>query len=258
MAMRILEDAQALRTKVIHIADGLGGICNILEAESCATRLRCLVSDPSLVDEAVLKQAGALGVIRRGRDIQVVCGVSSGRLKADLEKYLQQQSGTDKDKSLFRPAQKVKKNLYSPFCGQAFDITKAGDTVFSEKMMGDGYLVMPAEGVVYAPENCRVSFTFPTGQAVGLECEDGTEMMLHIGLNTAILEGQGFKLLVNDGDFAKKGDKLLEFDIQYIKEHAKSGECLAVFTGLREDEEVIVTAEGKVNALEKIAEIVGF
>lgn len=256
--MHILDDAQALRAKVIQIADGLGGICNILETESCATRLRCLVSSPDLVDEAVLKQAGALGVIRRGRDIQVVCGVSSGRLKAELEKYLQQQGDADRDRSPGVPVHKVKKSLYSPFCGQIFDITKSKDAAFSEKMMGDGYLVIPDEGIAYAPENCKVSFTFPTGQAVGLDCEDGTEMMLHIGLNTAILEGKGFKLLVNDGDFVKKGDKLLEFDIQYIKEHVKFEECLAVFTGLREDEEIVVTAEGRVNALEKIAEIISF
>ena len=96
--MHILDDAQALRAKVIQIADGLGGICNILETESCATRLRCLVSSPDLVDEAVLKQAGALGVIRRGRDIQVVCGVSSGRLKAELESIFssrETQTGTE-------------------------------------------------------------------------------------------------------------------------------------------------------------------
>ena len=72
--------------------------------------------------------------------------------------------------------------------------------------------------------------------AVGLTSDDGTEYLLHIGVDTVNLDGKGFETFVNDGDRVKKGDKLIGFDIKYIQEHAKSDECMVVFTSLQEGE----------------------
>ena len=125
-------------------------------------------------------------------------------------------------------------------------------------MMGDGYMVIPEEGAAYAPEDCQVSFVFPTKHAIGLQTPDGMEYLLHIGVDTVKLEGQGFKVFVQDGDMVKRGDKLMEFDIEYIKEHAKSHDCIGVFTSLEEGEEIVMKAEGEISPLEAIAEIVSY
>ena len=71
-------------------------------------------------------------------------------------------------------------------------------------MMGDGYMVKPVEGVVYAPEDSNVTFVFPTNHAIGLTTVDGVEYLLHIGVDTVKLEGKGFEMFVKDGDFVKR------------------------------------------------------
>ena len=152
----------------------------------------------------------------------------------------------------------VKKILTSPVRGEAASITEACDEAFAGKMMGDGYIIRPEEGMAYAPEDATVSFVFPSKHAVGLMSDDGTEYLIHIGVDTVNLNGEGFEAFVKDGDRVKKGDKLIGFDIEYIKEHAKSDECIIVFTSLQEGEEVRLAKEGSVNALDEAAEIISF
>ena len=84
------------------------------------------------------------------------------------------------------------------------------------------------------------------------------EYLIHIGVDTVNLNGEGFEAFVKDGDSVKKGDKLIGFDIEYIKEHAKSDECIIVFTSLQEGEEIRLAKEGPVNALDETAEIISF
>ena len=150
----------------------------------------------------------------------------------------------------------MKKVLLSPFSGDAAPIAEASDEAFAGKMMGDGYIVRPEEGIAYAPEDATVSFVFPSKHAVGLMGDDGTEYLLHIGVDTVNLNGEGFETFVKDGDRVKKGDKLIAFDIEYIREHAKSDECIIVFTNLQEGEEVRMTKPGKVSKLDEAAEII--
>ena len=140
---------------------------------------------------------------------------------------------------------KVEKVLCAPVTGEAASITEASDEAFAGKMMGDGYLVRPEEGMTYAPEDAEVSFVFPSKHAVGLRSTDGTEYLIHIGVDTVNLNGEGFEAFVKDGDQVKKGDKLIGFDIKYIKEHAKSDECIIVFTSLQEGEEIRLRKPGK-------------
>ena len=89
-------------------------------------------------------------------------------------------------------------------------------------MMGDGATVIPCEGVVTAPCDATISFVFDTNHAIGLELEDGVEMLIHVGINTVALKGEGFHALVKEGDQVKKGDRLLEFDLDFIRENATS------------------------------------
>ena len=123
-------------------------------------------------------------------------------------------------------------------------------------MMGDGFIVIPSEGVAYAPEDCEVSFITDTRHAIGLETQDGIEVLLHIGVDTVKLEGKGFNVLVEEGQKVKKGDKLMEFDKEYIRENAKSDNCIVVFTSLSEEQEVVMKTEENVKALDEVVDII--
>lgn len=280
------DGAAAADEKSVLITRGLGGKKNISDVDCCATRLRCTVVEPGLVNEAVLKQTGPSGIIKKGKGIQVIYGPSVSVIKSNLEEYLLhapdeltgdvpevsedsesggQHSGAgkisaDTEAGLKGERGTAKKTrvFLSPFKGKAASITEVPDEAFAGKMMGDGFMVIPSEGVVYAPEDCEVSFVFPTNHAIGLTTADGIEFLLHIGVDTVKLDGKGFKVFVKDGQSVKKGDKLMEFDVQYIREHAKSEDCIAVFTGLSEGEEIVMKADGEVNALDEIADIVSF
>lgn len=261
--------------KSVLITQGLGGKKNISDVDCCATRLRCTVVKPELVNEAVLKATSPSGIIRKGQGIQIIYGPSVAVVKSNLEDYLetapneeyiadvpeeaedvQQEAGETKENS--GDEARVMKTLCAPVSGTAAPITEASDEAFAGKMMGDGYIVRPGEGMVYAPEDAEVSFVFPSKHAVGMKSEDGTEYLIHIGVDTVNLNGEGFEAFVKDGDRVKKGDRLIAFDIEYIKEHAKSDECIIVFTSLQEGEEVRLIKPGKTAKLDETAEIVSF
>ena len=104
--------------------------------------------------------------------------------------------------------------------------------------MGDGATVIPCEGVVTAPCDATISFVFDTNHAIGLELEDGVEMLIHVGINTVALKGQGFHALVKEGDQVKKGDRLLEFDLDFIRENATSVSSPVLFTSMEDNQEL--------------------
>ena len=234
---------------------------------------------PELVNEGILKATSPSGIIRKGKGIQIIYGPSVSVIKSNLEDYLETApneeyiaedssagaSGTEEapgkegeNSSTAAPAGSaaVKKVLCSPVSGTSAPITEASDEAFAGKMMGDGYIVKPREGMVCAPEDATVSFVFPSKHAVGLQSDDGTEYLIHIGVDTVNLNGEGFEAFVKDGDRVKKGDRLIGFDIEYIREHAKSDEVIIVFTSLQEGEEIRLKKAGEVAELDETAEII--
>ncbi len=279
--------ASAGDEKSILITRGLGGKKNISDVDCCATRLRCTVVKPELVNEDILRATSPSGIIRKGQGIQIIYGPSVSVVKSNLEDYLETapyeeytaeasdsenaagaENGVGENKEVDNStasadqgntgAAKEKKTLLSPLTGVAAPITEASDEAFAGKMMGDGYIVRPEEGMTYAPEDATVSFVFPSKHAVGLMSDDGVEYLIHIGVDTVNLNGEGFEAFVKDGDRVKKGDKLIGFDIQYIKEHAKSDECIIVFTSLQEGEEIQMIKSGRVEKLDEAAKIISY
>ncbi len=259
------------------IAMGMGGRNNITSVDCCATRLRCSIADSSLVDEKLLKSTGAVGVIVKGQGIQIIYGPQVTVIKSELEAYLAEEheedtaEATDGAKNMgtkvtaeteasvnLAESKNIAENvhkLYSPFQGVLKPITEAPDEAFASKAMGDGYLVMPENGTVVAPEDGEVMFVFPSKHAIGLKAADGTEYLLHIGVDTVKLNGEGFTVFVSDGQKIKKGDKLMEFDPAYIREHAVSDVCIVIFTGLTEGESLSLEGEKQVKRLELIGQI---
>lgn len=259
------------------IAMGMGGRNNITSVDCCATRLRCSIADSSLVDEKLLKSTGAVGVIVKGQGIQIIYGPQVTVIKSELEAYLAEEheedtaEATDGAENMgtkvtaeteasvnLAESKNIAENihkLYSPFQGVLKPITEAPDEAFASKAMGDGYLVMPENGTVVAPEDGEVMFVFPSKHAIGLKAADGTEYLLHIGVDTVKLNGEGFTVFVSDGQKIKKGEKLMEFDPAYIREHAVSDACIVIFTGLTEGESLSLEGEKEVKRLELIGQI---
>ncbi|RSD26272.1 PTS sugar transporter subunit IIA [Mesobacillus subterraneus] len=112
--------------------------------------------------------------------------------------------------------------LLSPITGKAVDLSAVPDPVFSEKMMGDGLAIEPSEGVVVSPVDGEIMQVFPTKHAVGIRARNGAEILIHIGLETVSLKGEGFETHVSQGDKVKAGQKLVTFDLAVIGEKAKS------------------------------------
>ena len=259
------------------IVMGMGGRNNITSVDCCATRLRCSIADSSLVDEKLLKSTGAVGVIVKGQGIQIIYGPQVTVIKSELEAYLAEEHEEDTAEAIddaenmgtkvtaeteasvnLAESKNIAENihkLYSPFQGVLKPITEAPDEAFASKAMGDGYLVMPENGTVVAPEDGEVMFVFPSKHAIGLKAADGTEYLLHIGVDTVKLNGEGFTVFVSDGQKIKKGDKLMEFDPAYIREHAVSDACIVIFTGLTEGESLSLEGEKQVKRLELIGQI---
>ncbi|MGD6897319.1 PTS sugar transporter subunit IIA [Bacillus sp. UMB0728] len=112
--------------------------------------------------------------------------------------------------------------LKAPLTGKAVDLAEVPDPVFSEKMMGDGLAIEPSEGIVVSPVDGEVVQVFPTKHAIGLRAENGAEILIHIGLETVSMKGEGFETHISEGSKVKTGDKLVSFDIDLVKEKAKS------------------------------------
>lgn len=122
------------------------------------------------------------------------------------------------------------KVLYMPLKGKIVPITDVPDSVFSEKMMGDGCAIIPEDGKVYAPDNCVVKMVAPTKHAVGLVTDDGIEILIHFGLDTVNYQGEGFTWYVKEGQTVEKGDLLYEADLDFFKSKGVNTMTPFVFT----------------------------
>ncbi|WP_018393474.1 PTS system trehalose-specific EIIBC component [Bacillus sp. 37MA] len=118
--------------------------------------------------------------------------------------------------------QNYKETIFAPLSGKVTPIENVPDPTFSGKMMGDGLAIEPTDGKVVSPVDGEVILTFPTKHAVGVKSKSGIELLIHIGLETVNMNGEGFEVHVKQGDKVKVGDPLVTFDLQLIKEKAAS------------------------------------
>ncbi|WP_409301208.1 PTS glucose transporter subunit IIA [Peribacillus sp. SCS-155] len=112
--------------------------------------------------------------------------------------------------------------IAAPITGKLVPLENVPDPVFSQRMMGDGLAIDPSEGIVVAPFDAKVVQVFPTKHAIGLKHDNGLEVLIHVGLETVGLKGEGFEAFVSQGDTVKQGDRLLEFNLDIIREKASS------------------------------------
>lgn len=247
------------------IVNGLGGKSNISDLDSCATRLRVTVLDGEKVDEKILKLSGALGVIQKGNGVQVIYGPKVTVIKSKLEEYLESpQSDSEAvipiveklpEKEQVPETEdgkaKTQEIFAAPIDGDLQSITAAPDEAFSNKMVGDGIVIFPTGETIYAPCDAEITVVFPTKHAIGLTSLNGTEILIHVGIDTVKLDGKGFDVFVKTGDQVKKGDRLMKADMDYLADHAPSSAIPIVVTNLTEDQKIKLIKTGAIKSGEE-------
>lgn len=250
------------------ITRGLGGKKNISDVDCCATRLRCTIHDASRVNDSILKATGASGVVHKGNGVQVIYGPNVTVIKSNLEDYLEkapdtyaetEEAGETKQEETknTETEKKVVKRIVisSPVTGMAADLGTAPDEAFAQKMMGDGAVVTPEEAFVCAPEDGEVAFVFDTKHAIGYMTDSGISLLIHVGIDTVKLNGEGFEVLVENGQKVKKGQPMLKLDLDYLKANALSLAMPVLCTELEDDQRIRLLKEGPVKAGEPLFEV---
>lgn len=258
------------------IVKGLGGRENISDVDCCATRLRITVEEPTLVSREILDTTNALGVIQKGYGVQVIYGPSVSVIKSDLEEYLNNEENfvTEEEVNEYfqEPLQKKKILeseeedtdlekcndiiISSPVDGIADQLENVPDEAFASKVMGDGMMVIPETPYIKAPVDGIVSFVFDTKHAIGIKTTEGIDLIIHIGVDTVKLQGQGFKVLVKEGDKITKLKKLVELDLEYLGENAPSLATPVICPSLNENQKIIPLVKGAVKAGDNLFKII--
>lgn len=223
--------------KIIHL---LGGKGNIKDVDACMTRLRVSVEDPGKVgSEEEWKRAGAMGLIVKDKGVQAVYGPKADVLKSDIEDLLQ--SGADIPEPTVEATNKNEKNeekhvlgiekeLFTVATGEVIALTDVNDPVFSQKMMGDGFAVIPATGEVTAPLSGKIVSVFPTKHAIGMQTAEGAEVLIHMGLDTVQMSQPAFEILVSEGQEVVAGTTIAQMNLDAIKNEGKETTIIVVFT----------------------------
>ncbi|MDB1681170.1 PTS transporter subunit IIBC [Enterococcus durans] len=223
--------------KIIHL---LGGKENIKDVDACMTRLRVSVEDPGKVgSEEEWKRAGAMGLIVKDKGVQAMYGPKADVLKSDIEDLLQ--SGADIPEPTVEATNKNKKNeekhvlgiekeLFTVATGEVIALKDVNDPVFSQKMMGDGFAVIPATGEVTAPLSGKIVSVFPTKHAIGMQTAEGAEVLIHMGLDTVQMSQPAFEILVSEGQEVVAGTTIAQMDLDAIKNEGKETTIIVVFT----------------------------
>lgn len=217
--------------------EALGGKGNIDEVENCATRLRLSLNDVSLADEQALKAAGATGVMKPGGNLyQVIYGLNVQFVKdamdglmdgsiepparAEVESNAAAATVGGSEGSTAAPAATAvaEKTEYAlvrmrqPLQGTIVPLEDVPDSTFADRLLGGGVAIDPSGSQVVAPAAGVVSQAFPTGHAVALTLDDGAEVLIHVGLDTVKMNGEGFTLHVKNDDRVVAGQPLVDFD----------------------------------------------
>lgn len=251
-------------SQVINIINLLGGRANIVDVDACMTRLRVTVKDAEKVGtEAQWKAEGAMGLVMKGQGVQAIYGPKADVLKSDIQDVLDsgevipetlssQMTAVQKAEAQFKG---VTEDVYSVADGQVINIEDVKDPVFSQKMMGDGFAVEPDNGNIVSPVAGKVASIFPTKHAIGLETNNGLEVLVHIGLDTVSLEGKPFEVKVTEGQTVAAGDLLVEADLAAIREAGRETTTVVVFTNPDAIKSVKVEHTGKLAAKSPVAKV---
>ncbi len=233
------------------ILRGVGGLDNVSVIDCCATRLRLTLNDGSKVNDTILKTTGSKGVVHKGNAIQIIYGPQVTLIKSDFEEYVQylrihpeaaspageqEEAATAKENAPKSSTVKnMEKNTAKTGClkaaasGQVIPMAEAKDEAFSSCMMGNGYVVCPTDGVVVSPADGTVSVLMEDSfHAVGIQTNDGMNLLIHIGIDTVKLKGEGFTPKVSTGQKVAAGDPLIIFDKDLVERKGFSADIMVI------------------------------
>lgn len=250
------------------ILRGLGGKENISDIDCCATRLRITVENSDIVNDNMLKESGASGVIHKGNGIQVIYGPQVSVVKSNFEDFLESddsdmtdellgemlESTTDKQENTEKKHGK-KTTLCAHLSGDIIPLEEIEDEAFSQKVLGDGIAIEPTEGKLYSPCDGKVDMVFETKHAINLISDDGCEILLHIGIDTVKLLGKHFKAHVSDGQRIRKGDLLITFNIKEIRRAGFKTVTPMIVCNSDEYEKFNTLLSGKVSVGDAVLEV---
>ncbi|HCT0457322.1 PTS glucose transporter subunit IICBA [Staphylococcus pseudintermedius] len=185
------------------VLDAMGGKDNVKHLDACITRLRVEVLDKAKVDVNALKELGAAGVLEVGNNMQAIFGPKSDQIKHDMALIMKG------------------------------EITSPSQTTVSEE--DEAVHIDGSRSVtIVAPFHGKVKALFPTKHAIGIESTDGVELLIHIGIDTVKLNGEGFESFVKVGDEVAEGQLLMKVDLEYLQQHAPSIVTPMIVTNLGE------------------------
>lgn len=236
----------------------VGGSDNLTGIDACITRLRLNVKDSSLVNEALAKRLGASGVIRLNKtSVQIIVGFVAEKI-ANAMKTTGPVAAAEANAAPAAAAPTAKPQavanaktiaaLVSPITGDIVALEQVPDEAFASKAVGDGVAVKPTDKTVVAPAAGTVVKIFNTNHAFCLVTENGAEIVVHMGIDTVALNGQGFKRLVEEGAEVQAGQPILEMDLDFLNANARSMISPVVCSNSDDYSALVILATGKVVA----------
>jgi PTS system N-acetylglucosamine-specific IIC component len=236
----------------------VGGSDNLTGIDACITRLRLNVKDSSLVNEALAKRLGASGVIRLNKtSVQIIVGFVAEKIAnamkttgpvAAAQASEAPAAATAAAKPQAVPNATTIAALVSPVTGEVVALEQVPDEAFASKAVGDGVAVKPTEKTVVSPAAGTIVKIFNTNHAFCLETEKGAEIVVHMGIDTVALNGQGFTRLVEEGAEVVAGQPILEMDLDFLNANARSMISPVVCSNIDDFSGLVLQAKGQVVA----------
>ncbi|TCB93848.1 N-acetylglucosamine-specific PTS transporter subunit IIBC [Enterobacter wuhouensis] len=236
----------------------VGGSDNLTGIDACITRLRLNVKDSSLVNEALAKRLGASGVIRLNKtSVQIIVGFVAEKIAnamkttgpvAAAEASAAPAAAPAAAKPQTVPNAVTIAALVSPVTGDVVAIEQVPDEAFASKAVGDGVAVKPTDKTVVSPAAGTIVKIFNTNHAFCLETEKGAEIVVHMGIDTVALNGQGFTRLVEEGAEVVAGQPILEMDLDFLNANARSMISPVVCSNIDDFSGLVIQAKGQVVA----------
>ncbi|WP_210506660.1 N-acetylglucosamine-specific PTS transporter subunit IIBC [Pantoea ananatis] len=242
----------------------VGGSDNLTAIDACITRLRLNVKDAGQVNEGVAKRLGASGVIRLNKQsVQIIVGTQAESIAMAMKKVLVKgpvaaatastasapAAASDvKPQAVLNSEKRVIATLVAPVSGEIVPLDAVPDEAFASKAVGDGVAIKPSDKRVVAPIAGTMVKIFNTNHAFCLESENGVEIVVHMGLDTVALGGQGFTRLVEEGAQVTAGQPVLEMDLDYLNAHARSMISPVVVSNIEDFAGLTLLTQGQVIA----------
>ncbi|APH94803.1 PTS N-acetyl glucosamine transporter subunit IIABC [Salmonella enterica subsp. enterica serovar Virginia] len=240
----------------------VGGTDNLKAIDACITRLRLTVNDSARVNDAACKRLGASGVVKLNKQtIQVIVGAKAESIGDEMKKVVARgpvAAASADAAHVATPAPAAKPQavpnavtiaeLVSPITGEVVALDQVPDEAFASKAVGDGVAVNPTDKTVVSPAAGTIVKIFNTNHAFCLETEKGAEIVVHMGIDTVALNGQGFKRLVEEGAEVTAGQPVLELDLDFLNANARSMISPVVCSNSDDFSALVIKADGHVVA----------